>query len=262
MQAWHITIATVDRLPMFRDERGLRRLVLRLADVEHRHCGLFGLVHEHLHDLEIGERDVVGRFVGSMVQAIQRATGVRLGPADIRPVEHRGHARRLVPYLLTQVSHHDLGHDPALWMGSSFADLVGARDVPQLRPAIGDLLPQLRRSDIYEAVGLPARGVAPASDEQLRAAGALRIARAAAAAACADPQLRGRAVPERDARRAAAHLAKSVGISTAEAAWALGITPRAARRVMCGPVRSTLLDATRLRLAFEDAVATRGRRVA
>lgn len=150
MQVWHVTIATVDRMPLFRDERGVRRAVRQLARLEHR---------------------------------------------------------------------------PRIW----------------------------------EAVGLPKRGVEPATDAQLRAAGAVRIASAAAAAACADPELRGNATPECEARWAAAQLAKAAGIPNREIAWALGITTRGVRRACRAKVRPTLIRATRLRLAIEEAVARQRR---
>lgn len=115
-------------------------------------------------------------------------------------------------------------------------------------------MPRLRIADVYEAVGLPRAGVRLVTDGGLRMAGPVRIARAASFAACAPPRLSGRALPVRDARRAAAQLARAAGISSNDIAWALGVTPRSARRISGAPVQPQLVQATRLRLSIENAV--------
>ena len=95
----------------------------------------------------------------------------------------------------------------------------------------------------------------PASDELVRRLGATRIVSAAAFAACTEPELRGKEAAEVTGRRVVAVLASTVGIRPAEIAWALGVTSQAANRLAQREAPGAHIQATRLRLTLEEAVA-------
>lgn len=262
MELWHVTIATVDRMPLFADEKLLRAALQRLAKVSPQTRVMFSGVDEHLHDLQAGPRDEVGRIAQASALALRPWVSHPLAPARFRRIEGRRHLGRTVPYLLKQPRHHRLTAHPAQWSGSCFADLVGARCIAPLGVPLEVLLPRFRRAELWEAVGLPRGGVQPASDARLRSAGASAIAAAAAAAACADPKIVGRERPVVRARRAVAHAAQQVGITPADVAWALGISTRGARALQNAAPDPELLHAIRLRIAIDDAVQTLSRRSA
>ena len=137
--------------------------------------------------------------------------------------------------------------------GSCFPDLIGARFLPGLELRIRDALPRYRLRRAYKAVGLPNVPVRQASDEELRRAGAVRVAAAATAALAAAPDLRGLAWPESAARRAVGVLASSAGINTGEMAFALGMTRIAAARLGKRVADPRILAATRRRIVLENA---------
>jgi hypothetical protein len=181
---------------------------------------------------------------------------IPLEPAYVRPVRNRSHFEWLADvYVLRQPLKHGLATHPAAWDGSCFPDLVGARVLPGLRIRIGDALPRWKKRAAYRAVGLPEVPLEPVDDTAARVAGAVSVAQAAANAVAADPTLRGRAAPEVLARRITMALGTAAGIATTELAWAMGITPDAATRLAGRPVGSSELDAARLRLSLDRAVA-------
>jgi hypothetical protein len=110
------------------------------------------------------------------------------------------------------------------------------------------------------AVGLAGILLAPAPDQEIRAAGAFKLAEAAAAAAGVGPGLRCKAKPVVAARVAAAHLAGVAGIPNSEVAAAAAVVPRQARELLRQPADERLVRAIRLRLALERLVAVEGQR--
>jgi hypothetical protein len=240
-------------MPFFSNESTRRRAVRALGKTVGQRLALFSFVDEHLHTVAScgagsGRRSRLATAVALTLGPIVQAP---LGPVFPRAVESRSHLVRLVRYNIEQPARHNLGVHPALWSGSCFQDLVGARVVDGLDLRIWDLLPRMRVSDLYEVVGLPL--VKPVTVEQLRALGARRMVRAAAAAVAGDPHLSGRSRPVVRARRAVAHLGQQAGISLGEVAWALEVTRRCVRMLHAAPAVPDLSQAIRLQLALELA---------
>lgn len=254
MTPWHLTLATDGRLPMAPTEderRAIVRAILRLAGPS---LALFSVVDDHLHLVVLATRDEVGRLSRALALGLRPLCRASLEAVRVRPVESRGHASWLAQhYIAVQPLKHGLPDHPALYSGSCFQDLVGARVGPTLR--IVELLPRFRLRELLPAVGLPVEPIQPPDAEQIRSLGAARVALAAAAAACAPPELDGRTALVVAARRAAAQLAEESDIGRAETGFALGLSPSGLRKLLKAPVDAALCRAARVRLGLELAVA-------
>ena len=257
MTCWHLTLASAGRLPLFDGEARLRAAVRVLARAGAGRLVLFCVVDDHVHAVVRGGRREAGRVGYAVWRGLQAVAATPVERTRVRPVESRAHLQWLVRYVLGQVQHHGLDTHPALWSGSCLQDLVGARAVLRLRLRLSELLPRLRLRTVYEHAGLPHQELAPAPDHAVRLAGAARLAEAAAAALAVDPALQGNTAPTVQARQAACALAREAGMPLSEVAWALRITPRAARRLAWRGVDATVRSAVRLRLALEDLVGSR-----
>jgi len=258
MQTWQLRISAEGRPTLFPEE-GLRREAVRTVG---RLCAgivvLLSIVDDHLHLLLLCDRARIGRASHDLQVALRRLAPLELEPTWFKPVSGRNHLGSLVEYLLTQVPHHGLPQHPALYTGNGFVDLVGARAVDGLQLRLADALPRYRQRSAYEAVGLPATPLVPAAPAQIRAAGAVRLAEAAKAALCVGPALRGRTRPVVRARVAAAHLAREADLRTRDVAGPLGVSQRAIQTAGSHAANERDLEAVRLRLALEDAVARAG----
>jgi hypothetical protein len=178
---------------------------------------------------------------------------VDLAPPHVELVETRSHLENLVAYVLRQVSKHGLDVHPALWPGSCFPDLVGARLIPGMSLRLEELLPRFRISRAFELVGLDP-DLPVLNDSAIRDTGVSRIVRAAAFVHAADPDLLGRSAPILATRMTATHMARAVGIRNVDIADALGISPRTLRRFVSSPANPLALRALRTRLSLENAV--------
>lgn len=107
---------------------------------------LFCIVDDHLHVVLLCEAQQAGVLSRELLLALRPLTGPNLAPAFVRPVEGRGHLEWLVRYVLEQPTKHGLPGHPALWPGSCFPDLVGARRLPglSLRLRLSEALPRFR----------------------------------------------------------------------------------------------------------------------
>lgn len=246
----HLTWSARGRLALFPREE-LRRAALRsLSRVAGAQVLLFGLADDHLHVVVEGPPGPLARAV--LLALRPRAASV-LDPAHVRPVEDRSHLGWLVGSLLGQPDKHGLPVHPALWTGSCFPDLVGARRLfPGMAGRLAAQLPRYRLRQAYQDLGLSTAPLQPADDDAARAAGSSRILAAAGAALAAGPDLSGKAAERVLARKAAAIVAAQCGIHPTEVAWAMGQPLRSARRLADDAVDPALLQAVRLRLALED----------
>lgn len=256
MLSWHVTWASESRHPLAPEEARRRELVRTIARVAGEAVSLFCVVDDHVHVVLFCTLAERGRYIQALSLAFRSRVAVPLGPGFVRAVRDRAHMEWLAhEYILRQPIKHGLSTRPALWTGSCFADLAGARSLPGLRLRIHDALPRWRLRTAYSAVGLPQTQILPAPDALVRQLGASRIAAAAASAAGADPGLQGRGEPASAARRVVATLASAVGIAAPEIGWALGITPQAANRLIGREASVALTQATRVQLALEEVVA-------
>jgi REP element-mobilizing transposase RayT len=260
MRPWHLTIASRTRLTLFPDPEQRRAVLEKLMELLGEELALFCLVDDHLHCVLVCDETVLQRRTRALTRSIRCLAPVELGSTHVSPVNGRRHMESLVAYLLHQPVKHGLRVHPALWEGGCFPDLVGARLLPGFGKRLPDALPRWDQRALLGAVGLPSGDLSPLSLEELRSLGARRLLEASAAAAGADPALRGRRMPEVRARRAACRLAREAGMSLSEIAWLLEVTPRAVRRMADHPGTPGLTTAVRMRLALEERVAASARR--
>jgi len=253
MEHWHLSFSTVGRKPAFPTEAARRAAVRVLGRTAGPHLVLFCIVDDHLHVVVQARRAQAGRLAQALALGLAPVAATPLGAAHLQPVEDRSHLLGLVRYLLTLPGKHGLGEHPALWSGSCFQDIVGARVVAPLSTATS--LPRLHLRELLPMVGLPPQPTTPLSDDALRALGASRVVAAVASALAVGPDLVGRAASVVAARRAAAALTAQAGIASAELCWALSVPARAASRLRAQAVDEHVLRAARLRLAIEEAVA-------
>jgi REP element-mobilizing transposase RayT len=256
MATWHLTLAAEGRQAFFPEEDERRLAVRTLARVAASRLVLFAVVDEHVHLVVTAGEDEVGRLARATLLALRQVSSLPIDPARARPVRDRPHLESLVDYVLGQPGHHGIPVHPALWTGSCFPDLVGARVLPGFRDRLGDVLPRLPRQAVFRAAGLPpAIDLPPAGDDLVRSLGACRLRDAATAALAVGPQLAGRTTGVVLARAAACRIAQASGIARAEIVHALGLPLRTAQRLVHYPVEDSLLDAVRRRLALEELAA-------
>lgn len=257
MRLFHITIAAEGRFPPLPDETARRKAIRVLLRVGAAHLVLFCVADEHLHLVVLCAKASVGRVAEAFRRAVSHAAGASFEKPHVRPVESRAHLERLLPYVLNQPVHHNLGEHPALYSGSCFQDLVGARALVPLQGQLRQVLPRLRQRELLSAVGLSVEdGPLVAVDAELvRRLGAHQLVISAAAALAADPLLRGQSRPVVRVRQAAARLGAWAGIAPREVAWALGLPTPSLRRLRLAPACSKTDRAVLLRLALLARVA-------
>lgn len=253
MQLWHVSISTATRLPLFSTESLRRRAVRMLAEKAGSVMVLFSIVDEHLHLVSIGDWERTRRLRQSISRAVKAISRAPVAPSWVGPVKDRKHLSTLVRYHLCQVVKHKVqGAHPALWSGSCFQDIIGARRIEGLQLQTRRVLPrqQIDRLACNE-VGLHGVDVRPIDASELRQIGMGRIMSAAAAALAVDPGLKGRSRAEALARRAAAHLGLRAQISRREIRWTLGLTQQGICAALKKEAPEGLMKAMRIRLMLE-----------
>jgi hypothetical protein len=256
MEIQHLTLTSERdaRLPLFPDEGTYLEALRRIGAVCQGCLALFALIAEHLHLIAVRSRAAAGRLAQSVLVSLNPIVGTPLAPSHIKAVETRQHMRSLLRYILEQPKEHRMPGHPALWVGSCFPDLVGARTVDGLSLCIEQVLPDFSPAVASRIVGLPGRSLMPADRITLRRAGAHRLKQAAAAAVGVDAALTGRSRPTLRARRAAAQLAERAGIHLSEISAALDHCPGMAFRLRTPIADRELLATIARRITLEDLV--------
>ncbi len=144
MHIWHLTYASDGRNPLFPDEVACRKAVRVLGRVAGTSTVLFNIVDDHLHLVLWCDRQRRGRLARALVQALRQVATVPVESARVRAVENRAHMKWLVDYLLSQTIHRGIPAHTALWSGSCFPDLIGARWVPRMELQLRKALPPKR----------------------------------------------------------------------------------------------------------------------
>lgn len=255
MQSWQLRYSSEGRTALFPAEARRRRVVRTLVRIAGPWMVSFSIADEHVHLIVLCDEDRVGRLRRNVSLALGAATPEPLDPSWAKAFRSRQHLHGTFDYLLTQVDHHGLPAHPALWSGSVFQDLIGARALEDLQLQLHEALPRYRLRHALAAVGLPPEPIEPAGDPRIRSAGLERLAFAAAAAACVDPTLAGRTPAVVAAKTAVAHLAATAGWSTGDTARTLSMAQRSVRNCLARPADDRLVLATRVRLSLEDVVA-------
>jgi hypothetical protein len=255
VEFFHLTFASDGRMPLFAREPERRAGVRALVRTAARQLALFCLADDHVHAVTEGNRAATGHLGRALRAALSNAAGVPIDAARIRRVESRSHAEWLARnYIVAQPTKHGLRDDPALYSGSCFQDLVGARHIVELR--IGDLLPRFRIEDVLQTLGLPAKRVSPVGKDTIRRLGVARVADAAASAVALGT-LDGMTVRTVRARRTVVQLCDRAEIARREIAHALALSPRSVRLIASGELDVELARAVCVRLAIEELRANR-----
>jgi hypothetical protein len=253
---WYLTIIASDERQVPFPSEELRRAAVRvLARAAGREAALFCVVDDHLHVVLLCGPERIGWLRRALLLGLRPVAAAPLEPARARPVETLAHLESLVGHVLSQPVHHGLTRHPALWTGSCFQDLVGARWLPALQLRLGEALPRLTRGALLDAVGLRGWESAPSDDATLRGGGAARLVAAVATALALPPALGGNGAPVVSARRAVVQLGVGCGLTSGDLAVALGITPHAVRRLLTPTAPDELLRAARLRHAMVERLA-------
>jgi len=130
MTYWHITIASENRMPLFPSEARRRQAVRAVVRVGSDCLVLFCIVDDHVHVLVVCAEERVGRVRAGLFSSLKPLTEAPLALPHAKPVRNRDHLQWLVQYFLTQPDHHGLCEELALYSGSCYLDLVGARRLP------------------------------------------------------------------------------------------------------------------------------------
>ena len=254
MQPWQLTIATDTRHALFPSEARRLASIFTLVRVFQEILVMFCIVDDHVHLVVLSSRERLGHISRMFKLCMAAQAAAPTAPVRTKAIEGRRHMESVHRYVLRQPSHHGLPGHQALWSGSCFPDLVGARWIPGAALRIHDVLPRIRPADACRCVGLDPKEVIAFTLEEVRAAGAASLV-SAAAAACGAPQemTGGRATTSR-ARRCACTIARRAGIPTGEMAWALNVHPGSVRKCVSVSIPEPALEATLMRLGLERAV--------
>jgi hypothetical protein len=253
MPLYQLRFSSDGRLPLFPDERRLRIAVRRLVKVTRGRLAMFGFVKDHGHPAVIASTHRIGTLRGTLRRSLESVAAQPLEKVWKGRVKDRSHALSLLRYLLNQPLHHGIPAHPALWSGSCFLDLAGARIIDGLELRLSEVV-SLSQEELMAMAGLPGGQIRPASDAEIRALGATRLTAAASAAFAADPELRGNDAPSVRARRVAACLARQAMVPTSEVAWAFGCSRGGAYALSNAPIEPTWEAAVRIRLGLEENV--------
>ena len=256
MHTFHVTLSSVGRVLLARGVDQLRALVRALTRSCQGRLLMFSLVDDHAHLLpRTNHPGLLGRELVRAARGV--VPGLQLQAPHVAPVESRAHLLRLVDYLLDQPRKHGLAAHPALWEGSCFQDLLGARLLPGFdRTALVAELPRLRLGQLFPRVGLRPELIAPAGPELLLAAGVGRILELAAGVFALPLPLEGHARPQVEARALAAQMALRAGFRPGGIAPLLGLGERGLRKLLRRPVPAEACLALTRRLALELRVAS------
>ncbi len=255
MSIHHLTIAVRGRRALARDEGERRVLLRRLVRVGHKRLLLFSLVDDHLHAVLRAVR------AGVLADGLRRVLkahrpDLELKRPHLEPVGTRSYLRWPVDYLLTQPQHHGLENAPALWTGSCFQDLVGARLLPGFDAGgLRAELPRLRLRELFGKVGLSPTPLEPADDAVLARVGVARLVELAAGVHAAGPVLTGRAREVVEVRALAARVAAMVGLSCRTLARFLGVSSRSVHYAAKREIDPRAVLALQRRLTLEERVA-------
>lgn len=257
IQLWHLTFSSANQYPLVPDETLRRKIVHKLVKKAGQELVLYCVVDNHIHFVVACDRKRVGAIKLALHKSLGSLVAQEMLPANLTPVRSQGHLRWLVKYLLLQVIRHELGEHPALWSGSCFQDLIGARYIKgatDLRQSLKAHLPRYHWKKYYEIVGLPLQQIEPASIAEVQNSGLNRLVEAAAASLATGPSLKGRSERVILAKRSVAQIGRVVVFSISKMARTLETPERTIRHMCVQPVEKNAKAAICTRLALENTV--------
>ena len=253
---YHVVLTTEGRQAIAVDEDTRRSVVRTLAHVAGKNLVLFNVVDDHAHLVLLGTLDMVRRLRRGLVLSLRPVASTQVRVAHAESIASRAHLSRLVPYVLTQTSHHGLAVHPAIWTGSAFVDLVGARILPGLHLQLNRVLPRLTLAEICRALHPNLKPVLEMPQEEIRTLGMNRVLQAATAVFACNLNPVDKMPNTVRARWAAANVANQAGIHPHDIAWTMGATRRSVRNWLRTTNDEAYLRAVRIRLALEERVAS------
>ena len=252
MGLWHLTFASSGRHVLFTSEAQVLEGVHAVARGATNRVVLFCIVDDHVH--VVVHTDAPGWLATGLLRALRAVAETQLTPAFVRAVEDRGHLEWLASrYILTQSGKHGLPGSPALWSGSCFLDLVGARRVAGLGLQLATVLPRYRLRQAFTAVGLEAKPLTEPTTDELRTLGVARLV-AAATAAVGTHDASSRDALANRARRVAVSLSREAALPSALLAAELGCRVGSVSRLASAPCCPLDRRAALRRLALERVV--------
>ncbi len=256
MYTWHLTYSSGGRQAFFPTAGGALAGVHALLPSAGDRLAAFCVVDDHVHAAPVASAADLPHLRRSLLRSLRAVTPVPVTPPDVRKVDSRSYLTWLVRYLLLQPRKHGLPGHPALWPGSFFLDLAGARNLPGLDLQLLRVLPRFRLRTAFQVLELGEEPLESLSDEQVAWLPLRAVVRAAAHATGAPPDPTGRTLPEQRARRAAAHLLSDVGLTRSQIGQALERPRQTVHDILSFPPDPRDLAALRRRLALEDRIAT------
>jgi hypothetical protein len=255
MDIYHVTLTAEReaRLPLFPDAGTYLEALHRIGAVCGGCLALFALIAEHLHLVALLSRAQAGRLAQAISLTLRPIVATPFAPSHIRSVDSRSHMRWLLRYILEQPREHGMPGHPALWIGSCFPDLVGARLIEGLSLCIERALPDYHPAAALRIVGLPGTDLGVPDRATLRSAGANRL-KLATAAALGIASLEGNTPAAVRARRSFAQLADRIDLHRAETVAALQIRRQSAWRLMRSGAERADLVAIARRVELEKLV--------
>jgi REP element-mobilizing transposase RayT len=245
MKTWHLVLSEQKRTTFAPTPLDRRNALRRVARISGDWLLAFCLVDDHLHLFLHCERRRLA-WIGRNISQSLGTHGLRFQPMYTKHVDSRRYRTWLVRYLLTQPSHHCLAGHPALWNGSCFLDLVGARCLEGFDSRrLFSVLPRLARRHLFEMVDLPPH--LPPGEPDLSELGP-----AAREAFVCRATLVDKSANSMRAKRAAVAIGRSQGLPSAKIARLLDITPRAARYALKGECREGDRETLRRYLALQQ----------
>lgn len=254
MRTWHLTFNDPDRNTLFHGERELRLAVRTIHRIARERLVLFSIADDHVHIVLEASASKLGRLCRSLLISLRHISEIPILPAYVRAVRGQPHLQNLVFYHLRQPTKHGLPSHPALWTGSCFQDLAGARRLADLPSRLQGLLPRFRLSVLLPELGVPPEALEPASSDLIQRVGVKGLAEAASSAFCVPPDLEGitRAVVQ--ARTAVVQLGRWAGIPVQDLSQGLGVSRRSVFRCYTPPMSPEYLRAVALRVSLEETV--------
>ena len=250
---WHYTCSSMSGRPMLVSIGDWRRAVRALHRSGPRRTFASNLTPTHDHLGVVGTRREVGPRISGFHRSAPILCRESLDWSFPTLIDSEPYLENTLHYIMSQAGADRFPVDhPALWVGSCFLDLIGARYLPEstlVTPLPWD--PEI----VLPRLGLPDAPIAELSHDSLIALGAERIVNASFAAACASPCDRRREPARLRAMGAAAGLGRMLGLDARAVSEGLGISCDHVRR-LARQAEPRSIRATIRRLELEELVSS------
>ena len=132
MEIWHLRLSSDGRHPLFPSEQERRAAVRVIVARAGLWLVVFGIVDDHVHLILVSDRKRAAKVARAVKLGLRSISVMPFEPPYLELVKTRPHLLRLAAYVIEQPRKHGLDVHPALWSGSCFADIVGARHIEGL----------------------------------------------------------------------------------------------------------------------------------